>query len=128
MARSLQRTIQRECSYTGIGIHTGQQVTVTFKPAPVDHGITFVRVDMPETPEVDEKLNERMKDSLSRYTGRYRNMSGLTEISARGGKLYMEIQPTGISAALPKSPLKPVCPWARSNRGYDWRWTDCAMQ
>jgi hypothetical protein len=65
-------------------------------------------VDMPETPEVDEKLNEKMKGALSRYTGRYRNMSGLTEISARGGKLYMEIQPTGISAALPKSPLKLV--------------------
>jgi CubicO group peptidase (beta-lactamase class C family) len=65
-------------------------------------------VDMPETPEVDEKLNEKMKDSLSRYTGRYRNMSGLTEISARGGKLYMEIQPTGVGAALPKTPLKLV--------------------
>jgi CubicO group peptidase (beta-lactamase class C family) len=65
-------------------------------------------VDLPETPEVDEKLNERMKDALSRYTGRYRNMSGLTEISARRGELYMEIQPAGIGAALPKSPLKLV--------------------
>ena len=65
----------------------------------------LARVDMPPTPEVDEHLNERMADSLGRYTGRYRNMAGTTEISARGGKLFMEFEPTGIGAPLPKSRL-----------------------
>ena len=68
----------------------------------------LARVDMPTTPTVDEGLNERLADSLDRYTGRYRNMSGTTEITARGGRLYMEIKPNGFGAALPKSRLKLV--------------------
>ncbi len=68
----------------------------------------LARVDMPATPDVDEALNERLAGSLDRYTGRYRNMSGTTEISARGGKLFMEITPNGFGAALPKSRLKLV--------------------
>ena len=68
----------------------------------------LARVDMPETPEVDEALNEKLAGSLDRYTGRFQNISGITEISARGGKLFMEITPNGFGAALPKSRLKLV--------------------
>ena len=65
-------------------------------------------VDMPTTPGVDEALNEKLADSLDRYTGRYQNISGITEVSARGGKLFMEITPNGMGAALPKTRLKLV--------------------
>ncbi|MFQ6032746.1 MAG: UDP-3-O-acyl-N-acetylglucosamine deacetylase, partial [Candidatus Zixiibacteriota bacterium] len=41
----LQRTIKEPASYSGIGLHTGHQTTITFKPAPINHGITFVRTD-----------------------------------------------------------------------------------
>jgi CubicO group peptidase (beta-lactamase class C family) len=69
----------------------------------------LARVEMPEVPEIDETLNERLADDLSRYTGRYQNMAGITEISARAGSLTMEVMPTGIAGApLPKSPLKLV--------------------
>ena len=68
----------------------------------------LARVEMPQTPPVDEALNERMADSLDRYTGRYRNIEGITEISTRGGRLFMEMRPTGLAAALEKSPLKLV--------------------
>jgi hypothetical protein len=68
----------------------------------------LARVDMPTTPEIDEGLNDRLADSLGRYTGRYQNMAGTTEVSARGGKLFMAIEPTGIGAPLPKSRLKLV--------------------
>ncbi len=68
----------------------------------------LARVDMPATPEIDEALNERLAGSLDRYTGRYANISGTTEISARGGRLYMEVEPNGFGAALPKSRLKLV--------------------
>lgn len=40
-----QRTIAREVTYTGIGLHTGNPSAVTFRPAPPDTGIRFVRVD-----------------------------------------------------------------------------------
>ncbi len=47
-----QRTIKQEISLSGIGLHTGNTCTMTFKPAPPDHGIRFVRADLPEKPSV----------------------------------------------------------------------------
>ncbi|MBU0982771.1 MAG: bifunctional UDP-3-O-[3-hydroxymyristoyl] N-acetylglucosamine deacetylase/3-hydroxyacyl-ACP dehydratase [candidate division Zixibacteria bacterium] len=47
-----QRTIQTEISLSGVGLHTGNQCTMTFKPAPPDHGIRFVRADLPDKPWV----------------------------------------------------------------------------
>jgi UDP-3-O-[3-hydroxymyristoyl] N-acetylglucosamine deacetylase/3-hydroxyacyl-[acyl-carrier-protein] dehydratase len=41
-----QKTIKTEISLTGVGLHTGKEVTTTFKPAPVNNGFTFVRVDL----------------------------------------------------------------------------------
>jgi len=47
-----QQTIQREVSISGIGIHTGEEATVTFKPAEAGYGVRFVRVDLPDRPEI----------------------------------------------------------------------------
>ena len=47
-----QRTIASEASYSGVGLHTGSLTTVTFKPAPPDSGITFVRTDLPDRPVI----------------------------------------------------------------------------
>ncbi len=47
-----QRTIAKEASITGIGLHTGNHSTLTFKPAPEDYGIRFKRVDMKDSPEI----------------------------------------------------------------------------
>ncbi len=47
-----QRTIKHEISLSGVGLHTGNTCTMTFKPAPPDHGIRFVRVDKPGKPSV----------------------------------------------------------------------------
>lgn len=47
-----QRTIQKAASYTGVGLHTGKRATITFKPAPENHGIVFVRTDIENAPEV----------------------------------------------------------------------------
>ena len=41
-----QTTIGKEISLTGVGLHTGQEVTMSFKPAPINNGITFVRMDL----------------------------------------------------------------------------------
>ena len=45
-----QRTIEKDVHVTGIGIHSGKKVTLKLSPAPVDHGITFNRVDLPDFP------------------------------------------------------------------------------
>jgi UDP-3-O-[3-hydroxymyristoyl] N-acetylglucosamine deacetylase/3-hydroxyacyl-[acyl-carrier-protein] dehydratase len=47
-----QTTIERPVSYEGTGLHTGQKCVATFRPAPVDHGVRFVRVDLPGSPHV----------------------------------------------------------------------------
>ena len=47
-----QRTIKKPVSISGIGLHTGVSTTMTFRPAPVNSGIRFKRVDMPDGPEI----------------------------------------------------------------------------
>lgn len=47
-----QTTVNAPISVSGRGLHTGQQVTVTFEPAPADFGIRFVRADLPGEPMV----------------------------------------------------------------------------
>jgi len=47
-----QRTIKQPASIRGIGLHTGSVATLTFRPAPVNSGIRFRRVDLGGSPEV----------------------------------------------------------------------------
>jgi UDP-3-O-[3-hydroxymyristoyl] N-acetylglucosamine deacetylase/3-hydroxyacyl-[acyl-carrier-protein] dehydratase len=47
-----QRTIARPISLLGIGLHTGNPCTLTFKPAPPEYGIRFVRTDLVGAPSV----------------------------------------------------------------------------
>ena len=44
---SKQHTISGSVSLSGRGLHTGKQVTVTFHPAPLYHGVLFRRIDLP---------------------------------------------------------------------------------
>ena len=41
-----QRTLRRQISCAGIGLHSGHKVTLTLKPAPADTGIVFRRTDV----------------------------------------------------------------------------------
>ncbi len=52
-----QTTIAKEASFSGIGLHTGNLTTLTFKPAPPDSGITFFRVDLPDKPAVKADID-----------------------------------------------------------------------
>ncbi|HLW42814.1 MAG TPA: bifunctional UDP-3-O-[3-hydroxymyristoyl] N-acetylglucosamine deacetylase/3-hydroxyacyl-ACP dehydratase [Flavobacterium sp.] len=48
-----QKTVAQEVTIEGVGLHTGQNVRMTFKPAPVNNGFTFVRVDLPGSPVIE---------------------------------------------------------------------------
>ncbi|WP_434777208.1 UDP-3-O-acyl-N-acetylglucosamine deacetylase [Neisseria sp. Ec49-e6-T10] len=48
----LQRTLAQEVSATGVGLHSGERVRLTLKPAAVNSGIVFCRTDLPEQPSV----------------------------------------------------------------------------
>ncbi len=47
-----QMTIKKSVSMSGVGLHTGVQTTMTFKPAPENFGIRFRRVDLSGAPEI----------------------------------------------------------------------------
>src|SRR5690606_32420231 len=48
-----QKTIAKEVTIEGVGLHTGQQVNMVFKPAPINNGLTFTRVDLEGSPEIE---------------------------------------------------------------------------
>ena len=50
-----QKTIQKEISLSGVGLHTGNTVNMTFKPAPANHGFAFMRVDLEGSPTIEAK-------------------------------------------------------------------------
>lgn len=47
-----QKTIQKEVSLSGVGLHTGNTVNMVLKPAPVNHGFAFCRVDLEGSPTI----------------------------------------------------------------------------
>ena len=47
-----QTTIKTEVTCKGVGLHSGQNVTMKLKPAPINSGIIFKRVDLPNTPQI----------------------------------------------------------------------------
>ncbi|HYP17349.1 MAG TPA: bifunctional UDP-3-O-[3-hydroxymyristoyl] N-acetylglucosamine deacetylase/3-hydroxyacyl-ACP dehydratase, partial [Opitutus sp.] len=53
-----QRTLAREASIKGSALHTGDAVTLTMKPAPVDHGIVFKRTDLNGSPELRPRVDQ----------------------------------------------------------------------
>ncbi|RKF03918.1 3-hydroxyacyl-[acyl-carrier-protein] dehydratase /UDP-3-O-[3-hydroxymyristoyl] N-acetylglucosamine deacetylase [Tenacibaculum lutimaris] len=50
-----QKTIQNEITLSGVGLHTGNEVTMVFKPAPENHGFAFKRVDLEGEPVIEAK-------------------------------------------------------------------------
>jgi len=52
-----QKTIKQEITLKGVGLHTGKEVTMTLKPAPVNNGFTFVRVDLEGHPVIEADAN-----------------------------------------------------------------------
>lgn len=48
-----QRTIKQAVSISGVGLHTGEKVTLTFNPAPENHWYKFQRIDLENKPTID---------------------------------------------------------------------------
>lgn len=62
-----QCTIINPVSITGKGLHSGEDATVTLKPAPVDHGIVFQRIDLRGQPKI-QPLIANIAEDLTRAT------------------------------------------------------------
>ena len=50
---SFQTTIKKEVTLTGVGLHTGKNVTLKFTPSEADSGYKFIRNDLEGSPEVE---------------------------------------------------------------------------
>lgn len=52
-----QQTLKQPATLSGIGLHTGQKVTLNFLPAPTNHGVKFQRVDLPDRPIIPADID-----------------------------------------------------------------------
>ncbi|MEN0058435.1 MAG: UDP-3-O-acyl-N-acetylglucosamine deacetylase [Bdellovibrio sp.] len=62
----LQKTLRKRTEVRGIGIHSGDPCTLTFRPAPPDTGVYFIRTDLPQKPSL--KVTARNVQATSHQT------------------------------------------------------------
>lgn len=48
-----QRTLKGPITLSGVGLHTGANANITFKPAPTNHGFKFKRIDLDGQPVIE---------------------------------------------------------------------------
>jgi len=58
MSPIARRSIRKQASVSGTGLHTGAETRASFLPAPAGQGIVFRRVDLAGTPEIPARLTE----------------------------------------------------------------------
>jgi UDP-3-O-[3-hydroxymyristoyl] N-acetylglucosamine deacetylase len=60
-----QRTLKSLISASGVGLHTGHKVRLTLRPAPVDTGVVFRRVDLPSPVDIPARAEAVGETRLS---------------------------------------------------------------
>src|SRR5690625_3031280 len=60
-----QRTLRNTIRATGVGLHTGEKVYLTLRPAPVNTGIVFRRVDLDPMVEIPARAENVGDTTLS---------------------------------------------------------------
>ena len=73
---------KKELSFTGIGLHTGKEITAHLKPASVNTGLCFKRVDLEDAPEIKVSVQNVRAD----------NMSGRCSIIGKGESAIQTIE------------------------------------
>ncbi len=81
-----QNTIAGEIEFEGIGLHTGEITHVVLKPAPVNHGYQFKRVDVDGQPRI--KADVHKVDFTERGTRLSQNGVGVSTVEHLLGSFY----------------------------------------
>ena len=76
---NMQKTIRKNISTTGLGLHSGRDINVTLKSAPANHGIRFQRVDLPEAPVLKAKAENVTSTTLATTLGQGENRISTVE-------------------------------------------------
>lgn len=84
-----QRTIKKSVQTSGVGLHNGEKVTMTLKPAEADQGIVFRRVDQKKSNEIkvspDAVKDTKMCSAIGQDTSRVATVEHLmSALSATG--------------------------------------------
>jgi len=105
-----QRTLAKAVSLDGKGLHTGINVTITFKPAPANHGYKFCRVDLPGKPVIDA-LAEHVSDT-SRGTTLVQNNASVSTIEHALAALHgLQVDNALIDLNGPEAPIMGGSSW-----------------
>lgn len=92
-----QRTLKSLTKAVGVGLHSGQRVELTLRPAPPDTGIVFRRVDLPEPVEIpvraDSVTDTRLASTISNGGAKVHTIEHLMSAAAGLGldNLYVDI-------------------------------------
>ncbi len=99
-----QHTLREEFTVNGVGLHTGKAVKMTFKPAPVNHGYKFQRVDLDEAPVISADVSKVISTNRGTTLGTDKVQIGTVEhvLSALRG---MELDNVLIEIDGPESPI-----------------------
>jgi UDP-3-O-[3-hydroxymyristoyl] N-acetylglucosamine deacetylase / 3-hydroxyacyl-[acyl-carrier-protein] dehydratase len=62
---SNQQTLRQAVTYSGVGLHSGNRVNMTFLPAPVGTGIRFRRIDLEGRPEIEARIENVLETNRS---------------------------------------------------------------
>ncbi|MFT4267252.1 MAG: UDP-3-O-acyl-N-acetylglucosamine deacetylase [Xenophilus sp.] len=92
-----QRTLKSISRAVGVGLHSGQRVELTLRPAPADTGIVFRRVDLPEPVEIpmnaDAVTDTRLASTVSNGGAKVQTVEHIMSACAGIGidNLYIDI-------------------------------------
>lgn len=99
-----QRTLAKDITLSGKGLHTGIKVDLTFRPAPANHGYKFCRTDLPGRPLIDA-LAEHVTDT-SRGTTLVQNNASVSTIEHVLAALHgMQVDNALIEMNGPEAPI-----------------------
>lgn len=106
-----QRTLAKEVTLSGKGLHTGINVDIIFKPAPANHGYKFCRSDLPGKPLIDA-LAENVTDT-SRGTTLVQNNASVSTVEHALAALHgMQVDNALIDLNGPEAPIMGGASWA----------------
>src|SRR5574343_718924 len=92
-----QRTLKTLTRAVGVGLHSGQRVEITLRPAAPDTGIVFRRVDLPQAPDIlataEAVTDTRLASTLSNGEAKVLTVEHLMSACAGLGvdNLYVDI-------------------------------------
>jgi UDP-3-O-[3-hydroxymyristoyl] N-acetylglucosamine deacetylase/3-hydroxyacyl-[acyl-carrier-protein] dehydratase len=105
-----QRTLKSAVTVSGVGLHTGKFTTITFKPAPDNHGFKFQRIDLEGKPIIDADVDNVV--DTARGTSLEQNGARVsTTEHALGALVGMELDNILIELDGPEVPIMDGSSW-----------------